>query len=333
MKQQYQNLFNQIYMNSQAKSSCRNCLQQALIQRKNSRKKSRVMKNGLIAAVVLTALMGTAFAYREELGSYFRFFSGGIFAADPQAQEGENVIAAIEQEATGCVQVENGVVYFVRNGTRQDITQECGADRYYAFEQIDSDGNREVVLIGGSMEHVGYIDVIWLAEGGAVGNASLTRWEPWVDQACSDYEIDSSMFTLSASTEGVWAVFDTDETGKIIASSTETEPAGEWDERLLVPQFEEVIENGYPVNERGETYGPNGPGMDQPDLQLATGDEGETGYIRLADEPEPRTIEEALNMNEEAPFVFSLYLQDGTTVIGTFTPQDTELIVKEGENK
>jgi hypothetical protein len=90
------------------------------------------------------------------------------------------------------------------------------------------------------------------------------------------------------------------------------------DQRLIVPTIAAVRAKGYPVNERGETYGPHVPELDDPDLVLAEQSNGFQGYIREADEPQPHTPEEARAYMMQAPYKFKMYLQDGTTVIGIF---------------
>lgn len=89
---------------------------------------------------------------------------------------------------------------------------------------------------------------------------------------------------------------------------------------LVVPAVEDVLEFGYPVNENGETYGPDVQDLDikEPDLLLATGTAGEDGYIRMSEiTPNYRTPEEAL-ANNNRQYEVNLYLQDGKTIIGQF---------------
>ena len=89
-------------------------------------------------------------------------------------------------------------------------------------------------------------------------------------------------------------------------------------EKLIVPDIEYVIDNGYPKNERGETYGPNIEGKADPDLLLAEGQDGTVGYIRQKEMLDVAdSVQEAL-MSKPQNKEINLYLQDGSTVIGTF---------------
>jgi hypothetical protein len=78
--------------------------------------------------------------------------------------------------------------------------------------------------------------------------------------------------------------------------------------------------SAYKVNENGETYGSELYAEvcgKSPDLIAALGADGTIGYVRNSDlNPEPKTIEEALALNDitEIP----LYSSDGDTIIGVF---------------
>jgi hypothetical protein len=84
--------------------------------------------------------------------------------------------------------------------------------------------------------------------------------------------------------------------------------------------------SSFQTNARGMTYGSAAGGGDvDPDLILATGDDGTTGYVLASDlnGPEPKSAEEAVAMTlaaqrGEMPTI-PLYASDGVTKIGTFT--------------
>ena len=52
-----------------------------------------------------------------------------------------------------------------------------------------------------------------------------------------------------------------------------------------LPTQEYVREHGYPVNESGETYGPNVEGFDAPDLILAHPQGKLQGYLKESEDP------------------------------------------------
>ncbi len=102
-----------------------------------------------------------------------------------------------------------------------------------------------------------------------------------------------------------------------------------------------IRENGYPVNQRGETYGGDcwfGPDdvdelepLGEPDLLLTEGDHGAVGYVRqseLNDAAEGRNVQtpdEAVVWMADPAFAekrsVPLYLEDGVTIVDYFTLQ------------
>lgn len=92
---------------------------------------------------------------------------------------------------------------------------------------------------------------------------------------------------------------------------------------IIVPSVDDIRMNGYPVNEMGQTYGPdvkeNTGTKSVPDLILVCNEFGVEGYIRETDiDAGARTLEEAKN-RKEREYSVNMYLEDGCTVIGTFT--------------
>ena len=89
-----------------------------------------------------------------------------------------------------------------------------------------------------------------------------------------------------------------------------------------------VQEHGYPVNESGETYGPNigiGGANTTPDLTLAQTRDGFQGYIKESEDPGAwvHDPEDAMRYKEEVRTLCRnhyrvLYLEDGKTPIGLF---------------
>lgn len=98
---------------------------------------------------------------------------------------------------------------------------------------------------------------------------------------------------------------------------------------ILIPPVEYVLQNGYPINSSGQTYGPggltdaNGMCIEEPDLLLVQGNDGVVGYASLDDlvsDYVPSNPEEAVMFTESQPSErrIPLYDRDGKTVVGTF---------------
>ena len=100
---------------------------------------------------------------------------------------------------------------------------------------------------------------------------------------------------------------------------------------VFIPTDEYILNNGYPVNASGQTYGPSWPLQsadddpelyEMPDLLLATGVDGEVGYLSYEDSQGPTFTdpEKAAEYSRTRPNViyYPLYDRDGTTVVGRF---------------
>ena len=101
---------------------------------------------------------------------------------------------------------------------------------------------------------------------------------------------------------------------------------GEQNSKLLVPTREEILKEGYPTNQAGETYGPAIENMFPPDLMLATGEDNVRGYIKLSQSAGKvaESPEEAVELNRSTKaYTIPLYLQDGETIIGKFVLANT----------
>lgn len=83
---------------------------------------------------------------------------------------------------------------------------------------------------------------------------------------------------------------------------------------LIIPTKEDVLSNGYPINESGQTYGPEYGLEPGPELQLAEGANGVRGYVYR--EKGASSLSEALEYTP--PKSAPLFLHDGKTIIGTF---------------
>ena len=84
---------------------------------------------------------------------------------------------------------------------------------------------------------------------------------------------------------------------------------------LIIPSREEILKNGYPKNENGQTYGPVLQDLNiLPDLELAIGENDIQGYIEQLDGiSSPSEL-----ANYIPPTSTPLYLQDGETIIGIY---------------
>lgn len=58
------------------------------------------------------------------------------------------------------VEVSDGQIYFVLNGTKTNITEFCSDTTAYVYETTDTDGTQHFLLIGGTPDNVGWAEFI-----------------------------------------------------------------------------------------------------------------------------------------------------------------------------
>ena len=95
---------------------------------------------------------------------------------------------------------------------------------------------------------------------------------------------------------------------------------------IFVPTDEFILENGYPVNAAGQTYGApvyeSDLELGRPDLMLARGVGGVMGYLNLEESGGPTFTDpdEAADYSRSRPrtIYYPLYDRDGITVVGFF---------------
>ena len=253
----------------------------------------------LLALLLATAAVafgkGNVYRYRSARGDEITVAAGG---RRDMAASGEKT----------CF-VRDGRIYIVLDGVEKDITKKCSEKKYYAWEHTYEDGTRLLIAAGGTPERMGWFCVYFFpAWGDDTGYASFMTpcfydyaSAPWVAKAVKDYGLEFMGLTA--------------------------EPDhGD----LAVPTVAELIDHGYPVNGRGETYGPAGfeEWLGEPDLELAQGKNGEAGYLRRSELDEAtgagrvHSPEEALAWNEyvreRGPVEIPVYREDGETVVDWF---------------
>ena len=204
--------------------------------------------------------------------------------------------------------VRDGRILLVLDGKERDITDKCSDTKYYAWEHTYEDGVRLLIVVGGTPEKMGWFWVYFFPEWSSqTGRATFMlpsfydyASAPWAAKAERDYGLEFMGLTA--------------------------EPDyGD----LAVPTVAELIEHGYPVNGRGETYGPGGfeEWLGEPDLLTALGKNGVIGYLRQSEADEVsggnvHSPEEAIAWTEyvrtRGPVEIPLYREDGETVVDWF---------------
>ena len=256
------------------------------------------------AAALLTALLATAaFAFGLMPVQHYRTARGDEIFVEGNGQR--NFRSSGEETCF----VRDGRIYIVLDGTEKDITKKCSDTQYYAWEHTYEDGTRFLIVVGGTPERMGYFYVYFFPNWSPYTGSDTFDLPcfydyanaPWVAKAEKDYGLEFLHLTV--------------------------EPDhGDLD----VPTVAELIEHGYPVNDRGETYGPCGfeEWLGYPDLGLALGINGVEGYIRQSELDEATGVgqvhspEEAVAWTEyvrqRGPVEIPVYKEDGETIVDWF---------------
>lgn len=114
------------------------------------------------AAIVLTTVLslGTVFAASLEFRkAVIGLLTGGNIE---QGISEDGFIYTIFNDTgdTVPVEVSDGQIYFVLNGTKTNITEFCSDTTAYVYETTDPDGTRHFLLIGGTPDNVGWAEFI-----------------------------------------------------------------------------------------------------------------------------------------------------------------------------
>lgn len=139
----------------------------------------------------------------ESIVSIFYTADGG----EMKYEEKGNVLSfAINHVDSSYVEVCEDKIYMTVGDDKTDVTEYCGQDSYYRHEILNDDGSKSVLFIGGSVEKVGYVELLFDKKGNYVFNKMKVpafedgSVEPWVNHAmhsegvpCGDIEFDNML--------------------------------------------------------------------------------------------------------------------------------------------
>ncbi len=183
MKRAYRRMFDEVRLPQSHQERIRSALSSHIVEdqkedapmqvKPNSIRISRVLAVAAVAALAL-ALAGFTF------GNQIIELLGGGRIVRGQDGEGNQYVSVDSGFAADPVEVRDGRIYFVLDGSGTDITDQCSETEYYRFESKDGGGRLRVVLIGGTPDRVGMAEFVWDEDGAFLAsNASYdTEEEP-----------------------------------------------------------------------------------------------------------------------------------------------------------
>lgn len=145
-----------------------------LIKEEPVLRKNFSIRTAVVAAVLVLSLALVGFAYGNQI---IQLLGGGHIEEGKDAN-GDNYISIDTGFVNDPIEVRDGQIYFVLDGSNTNITDQCSEKTYYQYETVDNEGYRHVVLIGGTPDDVGMAEYIWDANGTFKGsNASYNSSE------------------------------------------------------------------------------------------------------------------------------------------------------------
>ena len=147
----------------------------------------------LIAAVIVLSLSTlVAFAYGNQI---IQLLGGGMFESGRTADGGHFVSVTMSEADPDPIEVRDGRVYFTMDGSETDITSYCTEATYYQYEQMADNGYRQVLIVGGRPDNLGWAEFLWDSEGNHLASSmrfdSMTGAENprWYELAAEEFGI------------------------------------------------------------------------------------------------------------------------------------------------
>lgn len=203
MENMFRRTFGKLEMEDSKKNEIRR-----LLEEKQSKTPTWV-KYAACAAVCMALLLGipsTRGAIVQAAGyitNIFRTANG----SEVVFEKTDNTMKfSIEYSDQGYTRVMDGRLYLTVGDECIDVTDQCGENSYYRYEAANDDGGKSVILVGGTVENNGWVELVFDADGNYVFNQmkveadSSGRTPDWVNQAmhqegvpCGDPVLDREL--------------------------------------------------------------------------------------------------------------------------------------------
>lgn len=135
----------------------------ALVKRRFPR-----FKLPLVAAAIAATAALAGFAYGEKI---FPMLGGGKIMQYIN-EYGEDVVSVDTGFEVDPVVIVDNHVYFALDGSYTDITDQCSETTCYRYENDDPDGTHHIILVGGSIDQIGWAEKTTLPDGTSFSNAT-----------------------------------------------------------------------------------------------------------------------------------------------------------------
>ncbi len=175
MKDIYKNTFDKININEHKKNEMRNNLKE--LQVSKGKKVPAWMKVSVAVALMVAILISIpttrtmAANVLKYVTEVFKFSDGSqVSVVQNDTKDEVTVVVTMDVEEQGYVDVVDERIYFVHKNSKKDVTDYCSETQYYQYEEIDEDGYKHMIFVGGTLENAGWVELIFDSNGNYVTN-------------------------------------------------------------------------------------------------------------------------------------------------------------------
>lgn len=190
MQEIYKKAFDKVEMNENNKNEIRSSLMEMQVSK---RKNMPVwMKTSIAAAILVGVLLcvPTTSTLANNVLEYvigvFQFSDGGEVSVEyNDAGDEASVVVTMDVDEQNYVEVVDERIYFIYGDSKKDVTNHCSETEYYEYEEIDTDGNRHIIFVGGTSEAAGWVELLFDSDGNYITNRMSvpSNCSAWVELA------------------------------------------------------------------------------------------------------------------------------------------------------
>ena len=177
MKSNYKQTFDAVCMSPESHERIRSELSARISENQKEDNivsiKSRSTKKLLVAvaaAIIILALSTiVAFAYGDQI---VQLLGGGQIVTE-RTGNGYSTSISITSENPDPIEIRDGRVFFILNGSETDITDYCTESTYFHHEETTEKGYRHVFIVGGTPDLLGWAEFIWDDTGLMIGSSMV----------------------------------------------------------------------------------------------------------------------------------------------------------------
>ena len=173
---------------------------EAVIEKAKNKSKAKIGAAAIATAAVvgLMVIPTTRTQIVNAASMIIRVFTANGQEITVEQLPNESVVSVDYDENKDYTLVQDGRLYLVVGDTKIDVTDQCSYTEYYRYEIVNSDGSRNVIFVGGTVENPGWVELIFDSAGNYVTNHMNIK-----DSGNSVDDDPNAWFNRSMHNEGV----------------------------------------------------------------------------------------------------------------------------------